>query len=508
MSESRLKNSIRSTASGFINKIICMLFPFITRTIIIKEIGIDYVGLNGLFTSILMVLSISELGFGNAMVYSMYKPIAEKNNAKICALLNLYKKVFRYVGLFILAAGLLIMPFLNFFVNGECPEDINLYVLYLVFLVNTVISYFAFAYKSALLSADQREDINNKVMMYVNIAMYIIQIILLIILKNYMAYIVVLPIATLATNLIRSVIVDKMYPQYSCKGDLDKDELHSIYKNVGALVGHKISGTIILSSDNIVISTVLGLTAVACYNNYYYIINSLVGFFMVYFNAIRPSIGNSLVTENVEKNYIDFKTITIITAWLAGWCTICLICLFQPFIGIWIGNEYLLSTMTSILLPINFYVWKMVDTLILYRDAAGMWWSDRFRPYIVSIVNLIGNITLVKFFDLNGVVFATLFTYLCISYPWVLTILFKEYFKKNLFDYLKLIFGCTFSILIIGTLTYFAVSFIQGETWLDFLLKCVVCLVLPNIAFIFLFGRKKEVKQLVKKTFAKKKTSL
>lgn len=504
MSESRLKNSIRSTASGFINKIICMLFPFITRTIIIKEIGIDYVGLNGLFTSILMVLSISELGFGNAMVYSMYKPIAEKNNAKICALLNLYKKVFRYVGLFILAAGLLIMPFLNFFVNGECPEDINLYVLYLVFLVNTVISYFAFAYKSALLSADQREDINNKVMMYVNIAMYIIQIILLITLKNYMAYIVVLPIATLATNLIRSVIVDKMYPQYSCKGDLDKDELHSIYKNVGALVGHKISGTIILSADNIVISTVLGLTAVACYNNYYYIVNALVGFFAVYFNAIRPSVGNSIVSESPEKNYADFKKITIISAWLAGWCAICMICLFQSFIRIWIGNEFLLPTLTAILLGIYFYTWKMVDTLILYRDAAGMWWSDRFRPYIVSAVNLIGNIILVKFFGLNGVVFTTLFTYLCISYPWVVIILFKEYFKKNLCNYLKLVLGCTMLVIAVGILTYFIVNLIQGETLLDFALKCAICLVLPNIIFMLTFGRRKEIKLLISKMFMRR----
>ena len=159
MKEGRLKNSARNIFAGGISKFVSLLFPFIIRTIIIKEIGIEYAGINSLFSSILMVLSISELGFGSAMVYSMYKPIAEKEVKKVSALLNLYRKVFVFVGIFILCAGLLLMPFLNFLVRGDCPDDLNIYVLYFIFLINSVISYFAFAYKSALLTATQREDI-------------------------------------------------------------------------------------------------------------------------------------------------------------------------------------------------------------------------------------------------------------------------------------------------------------------------------------------------------------
>ncbi len=490
MPDGRLKNATRNIIAGGISKIVSLLFPFIIRTIIIKEIGIEYAGINSLFSSILMVLSISELGFGSAMVYSMYKPIAEKNVKKVSALLNLYRKVFIFVGIFILGAGLLLMPFLNFLVRGDCPDDLNIYVLYLIFLLNSVISYFAFSYKSALLTAIQREDINSNILTCVNFIMYAVQIIVLITLKNFMAYIIIMPVCTFAVNLIRSAIVNKIYPEYRCTGSIDKSELKEIYKNVRALIGHKISGTIILSADNIVISAALGLTSVALYNNYYYIINALVGFFIIYFNAIRPSVGNSIVTESVKKNYSDFKTITVITMWLAGWCSICMICLFKPFIVLWLGSEYLLPTATGVILGIYFYVWKMVDVLILYRDAAGMWTSDFWRPYIVSIFNIVGNIMLVNIFGLNGVVFATLFSYLCISYPWVTKVLFKDYFKNGMKEYIKTVLSGSVLVIAVGSITYLTVSLIHNQGIITFIVKCIVCVLLPNIVFLIAFEKK------------------
>lgn len=500
MPDGRLKNSIRNTVSGIICRIITILFPFIIRTVIIKKIGMDYAGLNGLFSSVLMMLSISELGFGSALVYSMYKPIAEADNEKVCALLNFYKKVYRIVGCVILTLGLVILPFIRSFINGDVPADINVYVLYLVFLLNTVIGYFAFAYKSALLTASQRVDISNKIIIYVNLAMYGAQLAVLWFLKDYMAYVVLSPVFTVITNIVQSVVIDKLYPQYKCRGSVEKKELKEIYKNVTALIGEKIGGTVLLSTDTIVISSTLGLTAVACYNNYYMIIGAVRNLVMVIFESIRPSVGNSMVTESLEKNYRDFCKISALFVWISGFCSISMICLFQSFMRIWVGEEYLLSTVTVTMFGVYFFGWKMLDVLVLYRDAAGMWWYGKSRPYIVSILNIIGDIFLVHIFGLDGVVFATLFTSVCMSYPWLLGVLFKRYFKCKPWDYLKQLARQCVIVIAVGLFTYFLCSYIiTGYSFVKFVIRTAICAIVPNIFFLLTIGRNKDVHEMILK---------
>lgn len=500
MSDGRLKNSIRNTISGIVSRIITIFFPFVIRTVIIKKIGMDYAGLNGLFSSVLMMLSISELGFGSALVYSMYKPIAGADTEKVCALLNFYKKVYRIVGCVILTLGLALLPFIRSFINGEVPADINVYVLYLVFLLNTVIGYFAFAYKSALLTASQREDISNKIIIYVNLAMYGAQLAVLWFLKNYMAYVILSPVFTVITNIVRSIVVDKVYPQYRCRGSLEKDELKGIYKNVFALIGEKIGATVFVSADTIVISSTLGLTDVACYNNYYMIISAVRNLVMVIFESISPSVGNSMVTESLEKNYRDFNKISSLFVWISGFCSISMICLFQPFMRIWVGEEYLLSKATVIMFGIYFFGWRMLDVLVLYRDAAGMWWYGKSRPYVVSILNIAGDILLVHFFGLNGVVFATLFTSVCMSYPWLLGILFKRYFKDKPWDYLKHLGIQCLVVVAAGLLTYFlCYRIIVGYSFVKFVIRTSICTIIPNIIFLLTIGRNKDVHELILK---------
>ena len=500
MPDGRLKNSIRNTISGVASRVITIFFPFIIRTVIIKKIGMDYAGLNGLFSSVLMMLSIGELGFGSALVYSMYKPIAEADDEKVCALLNFYKKVYRIVGCVILTLGLALLPFIRSFINGEVPADINVYVLYLVFLLNTVIGYFAFAYKSALLTASQRVDISNKIIIYVNLAMYLAQFAVLWILRNYMAYVILSPIFTVITNIVQSIVVDKVYPQYKCRGSLEKDELKDIYKNVFALIGEKIGATVWLSTDTIVISATLGLAAVACYNNYYTIISAVRSLVMVIFDSIRPSVGNSMVNESLEKNYNDFNKISSLFVWISGFCSISMICLFQPFMRIWVGEEYLLSTATVIMFGVYFFGWKMLDVLVLYRDAAGMWLYGKSRPYVVSILNIIGDIILVHFFGLDGVVFATLFTSVCMSYPWLLGVLFKRYFKGKPWDYLKRLGIQCLVVATAGLLTYFiCYRVIVGYSFAKFVIRTAVCAVVPNLIFLFTIGRNKDVHELILK---------
>ena len=497
MADGRLKNSMRNTITGILCRIVTILFPFI--------IGMDYAGLNGLFSSVLMMLNISELGFGSALVYSMYKPIAEADTDKVCALLNFYKKVYRIIGCVILALGLVLLPFIRSFIKGDVPADINVYILYLAFLLNTVIGYFAFAYKSALLTASQREDISNKIILFVNLVMYLSQLVVLWQWKNYMAYVFLSPVFTLITNFVRSYVVDHTFPQYKCRGTMEKSELKTIFKNVIALIGEKIGAVVLLSTDTLVISAALGLTDVACYDNYYMIISGLRALVIVIFNSIRPSIGNSMVTESLEKNYRNFCKITSLFVWISGFCSISMICLFQPFMRIWVGEEYLLSTVTVIMFGVYFFGWKMLDVLVLYQDAAGLWWYSKFRPYVVSILNIIGDIVLVRHFGLNGVVFATLFTSVCMSYPWLLRVLYKRYFKGKPWDYLKRLTPQCTIVLIAGLITYFlCYHAVTGYSFINFLIRTAICAVVPNLIFFVTIGRKSDVHELISKVTKKR----
>ena len=488
----RLGNVIRGVATGVINKFVAIIFPLLIRMVFVKTIGIKYLGLNGLFGSILGVLGITELGVSSAIVYSLYRPLADNDITRVNALLKLLRKIYNYVGIIICVISLALVPFLHYLVADTSEVDINLRVLYLVFLFNTVIGYFLYSYKVSLLIALQRTDINNIVSTVILLAEYVLQVFVLIMIGNYYIFVIIMPVATICNNLIVSYYVNKQYPQYHCEGKLERSEVKEIFKKVGALAGNKINGTLVNSADNLVLSAFLGVTVVALYQNYYTVIGALVAFMALLFDSLRPSIGNSLVTENTEKNYKDYNSITMIVAWIAGWCSICLLCLFQSFISFYYGKDYLLNLSTVILLAFYFYIWKILDVQVLYRDAAGLWWTDRFRPYIVSVCNLVTNILLVKTIGINGVIISTVGTQLVISLPWLITSLNKEYFNERISKYL---FNQVYYF--VAIFTYFVCHFLITRSDLaGFCMKMLACCVIPNIIIFLFFRRKEEFKKV------------
>ena len=312
----RKKNSIRNIEFGFLNKIITIIFPFIMRTALIYTMGSEYLGLSSLFSSILQVLSLSELGIGSAMVFELYRPIAENDTKKICKLQNLYKKIYRTIGIVILALGICILPFLGVFIKDGYPTDVNIYVLYVLYLLNSSASYLLYAYKSTLLTAYQRRDIISNIGTVVHIFLYAMQLICLINFHNYYTYVIWLPIFTIIENIITAIYVKKMYPDCEPKGKLDKEEIKSIFVRVRDLFGHKLSAVVTNSVDTIVISSFIGLNMVTIYNNYYYLMSAISGILDIVYQGILAGIGNSLVAESIEKNKKDFDKFFFINAWI------------------------------------------------------------------------------------------------------------------------------------------------------------------------------------------------
>lgn len=506
--DGRIKNSLRNVIWAMINKFVALVFPFIIRTIMIYKLGAEYAGLNSLFTSVLQILSLSELGIGSAIVFSMYKPIATKDYESVGALLNLYKQFYFIIGCFMLIIGLIMVPFLPHLINGSYPDDINLYILYLIYLANTVISYFLFAYKSSVLNAFQRNDIENNISTIVNTIMYLIQIVVLILFKNYYVYIIFLPISTVAINLIRSYVTDKKFPQVHCRGEVNKKTKKEIYKRVSALIGHQLSGTVNCSLDNIVVSAFLGLMTVAQYGNYYYIVSALSGVMQVVFNGLTASIGNSIITEKKEKNIRDFYDLFYMNSWVVCWICTCMMCLYQDFMVLWVGKEYLFTLDVVVLFVIYFYSWQIRRTVLTYKNAAGMWWADKFKPYVSVCSNLILNFTLVQIWGIYGVMISTITSYTIIEAPWETYVLFKQYFGEKVIGYWKSVVIYTGIGLLELLVTYYVCSKIELQGIIGFLFKAFICCIIPNIIWILCTIKTKGFNRtllIVKKTFLRSK---
>lgn len=488
MENSRSKNVARNLKSGIVNKIIQTVAPFIIRSVIIQILGAEYLGLDSLFTSILQVLNLAELGFSSAITYSMYKPIVDKDTKTICALLKLYRKFYRIIGLVILGAGLVILPFLRFLIEGDVPNTANIYILYLIYLINTVLSYVMFEYKAALLNAHQRNDIITNIQSFVSVFQYIIQIMALVVFKNYYLFVGAACVGTVINNILLSILVKKKYPKYVCEGELSKEQKKDIRRRISGLMVYKICSATRNSLDSVFISSMVGLTAVAIYSNYYMIMIAIVGIMAVVVSSATASVGNSIVTETEEKNYKDMNKFNFIYMWISGWLAICLACLYQPLMKLWMGEENMFGLDIAIMFSVYFYALKMGDIRALYSDAKGLWYENRFRTIAESILNVILNAVLGYFFGVLGIVIATLISLFIFGFGFSARVLFKYYFvheKVSRFFLQHAVYALT--TIIIGTLTYLCCSSISVDGMLGLILKALVCVALPNILYLLIY---------------------
>ena len=487
----RIKNSIRNTSFGLILKIINMIGAFCARTMLIHLLGVEYIGLDGLFVSVLTMLNMAELGFSSAVVFKLYKPIAEGDTDTVCALMNCYRRIYRYIGIFVAVAGIIMIPFLRHFVKGGVPGDVNIYILYAIYLSNTILSYWLFAYKTAILNAHQRNDLASKVNSIAFLLKYLIQFILLLTTRNFYCYAVVIPLTTILTNLGSALIANVYYPQYVCRGELKKEDKKEIKGKVLALFYNKIGVAIINGSDNIVISSFLGLTLLGIYDSYYYIFSMLHSFFDVFHNAITAGIGNKIVTDSVDENYKVFDRLNYMNMWIVGWCSICMCCLYQPFIKLWIGPEKALTNGFSVLMAAFFYLWMVRFVVLIFKNAQGLWKEDRFRSISEGGLNIVLNLIMVQFIGIYGITLSTVIAMLVISVPWETGVLFKHYFDRSPKEYYKKLILTTLTTACNGGLTYFICSLYSGSLVTTLLFRAVVCFIVPNVIFISL-NRKSE----------------
>ncbi len=494
----RTKNATRNMVFGTILRIYQLAVPFLMRTLMLYYMGVQYLGLNSLFTSVLQVLNLAELGVGSAMIYSMYKPIAEDDEQTICALLKLYKKYYRIIGGVVLGIGLLLLPFLRFLIKGDVPADINIYVLYLLNLLATVATYWLFAYQNSLFQAHQRTDTISKVAILTNTMCYLLQVLVIILAKNYYLYVIAILVTQILNNLIIAKLAQKKYPQYSAKGSLTCDEVQNINHRIRDLFTAKIGGVIVNSADTIVISAFLGLTSLAIYQNYYYLFTAISGMIAIIFNSISAGVGNSIIVESKEKVFGDFKKLLFIIMWITAFSCTCFLCLYQPFVELWVGKELLADFKVVVCLVIYFFIYELNTLLNFYKDASGMWHEDRFRPLVTAVVNLGLNLFLVRYIGLYGIILSTVISMVMVGMPWLVHNLFDVVFeKKKIFSFLGRLGYYVLVTLLICVVTYWICSLIELPLLITVIVRLGICIIVSNIMLLLFCFKMPEFKESI-----------
>lgn len=504
MQNSRTKNSKRNIISGVIKQISNLVLAFVIRTLILYLLGAEYQGLSGLFASILQVLNLVDLGFSTAVTFILYKPIALDNKNEICAILNVLRKIYIAIGCIITILGVCIMPFIKMFVNGSIPPDINIYILFLIYLSSIAISYFMFAYKNTLLSAEQREDVISNIYTITSLVMRICQMAILLVFRNYMAYITVIIIEVFVNNLLIEYASRKMYPDLVPKGKMSQNLKKKLFKQVQGVFIGKLSDVARNSLDNIIISLYLGLVSVAIYGNYFYIYTAIYGFMGIIIHGISASVGNSIATESIEKNQDDMRMFNFIFMIIVSWCTVCMYCLYQPFMRIWMhGNEAMMLTeLDKSLFCIYFYSINMTYVRSMYLDGKGLFYECRYWCIIEALGNLLLNIILGKYFGITGILWATIITIVVCNFIGRTNILYNKYFKRGLFAFYLDHIQFIIVTVIVTFATKLILDIVVKNISDNFLLQIVICSTISASLFIIIYFKHplfKKTKKFMKK---------
>ena len=430
------RNTKRNMVANALGSGIKMLFPFLNRTLFLWLLGPEYLGLNGLFGSILGVLMLAELGFGMAVICSMYKPIADDNRELVCAYFRFYRTVYRWVGTAIFLIGLCLLPFLRNLVHGDVPADVDLHILYVIHLVNTSASYFLFAYRGSVLAAHHRNGVVTHILTAVSVAQYIVTFLVLLLLRNYYAYVLVAVLFTVVSNLLIFHESRRLFPDIEPRGELPPELRRQVVSDVKSIFLHKVGGVISYSVDNVVISAFLGLVAVAAYGNYYYVATSVGGVVGVVYSSMTAGFGNKIHTETKEKNFALFMKMSRMAQLLILWCAAMMMALYQPFVFVWTKGDPAQARhlVTSILMVLYFYVNQSRQMLLTFKSAATLWRQDRWKPIAAGAVNLALSFAFVIYlpeeYKLDGVILATIIGYVFIQIPWETHVVFANFFSS------------------------------------------------------------------------------
>lgn len=483
--------------SGFTYQFLTLILSFVARTVFIHTLGAEYLGLNGIFSDVLNLLSMADLGFNTTMAYSFYKPLAEHDEEKLAGLIHFYKKVYNVIAVVVTVVGIAVIPFLKYIVNTE-QEIPHLAVYYLFSLANVVISYL-FVYKSTILTADQKNYKVVNISIWTSLLKTILQIFSLLLLQNYILYLAIGVAVQFFNNLMASREAQKQYPFIKMERKITKEEEKAIFENMRSVFLYKISSTIFTATDNILISVLVGTAMTGIYSNYLMVSNKLLLIIQIIFSALTASVGNVIVREKSEKRYEVFSVIQSVSFILCGAIVSAFCIMANDFVYVWLGSGFTISTGAILAMTLNTYLSCVLQPLWIYRDATGLYVRTKYVMLVGAVLNIVLSILLGKVMGLTGIVLASAIARLSTYFWYEPRLLFREYFEKSVAGYyVSLLKNTLLMIATIGVL-WLLLSGVQTQNWLQLIGKGVVIGGICSVVFLVAYGKTEGTQLIVKK---------
>ena len=489
---SRTDNSLRNLKTAVLFKLAAIVVNFIARKIFVVVLTKEYLGLDGTFANILTMLSLAELGVGTAITYSMYKPLAEGDRELILSLMTLYRKFYTIIGITVGVLGAALTPFLQYIIR-DIPDIPHIRLIYLMFVLDSSISYFL-VYKQSLISADQKQHIVTSYQYKTSMAVTAAQCAALLLTGDYILYLALKLCATFVCNALLARKADRLYPYLKQKTvqPLPAPVRQDISKNIRAMIAHKLGSVVVFGTDNVLIAYFVGAVSVGLYSNYLLITEGLASAYSMIFRAMTASIGNLCAAEDTAHAQAVFWRVDLLTRWIYGFSAVCLVVLFNPFISLWLGADYLFSMPIVLLIVLSFYVSGMRRSVLTFREAMGLYWYDRHKPLFESAINLAVSILLAKPFGIVGIFIGTVVSTLS-TCTWVEPyILFRHGFGAPVGKYFAHYALNTLLTAFAGAATWCICALLPQTGFGSFIIKVLLCCVIPNLFFLLVYGTTSE----------------
>lgn len=498
MVESRTKKTGKNIVYAVGLKLLITIINFASRVIFVKVLEESYLGINGLFVNILSVLSLADLGIGTAMTYSLYKPLADGDYKKIAVLVNFFKKIYLIIAFSVGMIGLILLPFINYLVRLEEPLP-NLKIYYLLFLLQSVCSYL-FVYRTILLTADQKEYVISKCSILFQIITFIVKTIILFLTKNYILYLLFGIICDLSNNLTINQIAKKSYPDlHKSRSSLDREERQNIFENVKSLFLYKFAAVVQGNIDSILISAFISTILLGYYSTYTMVIANISGVIYIIFNSVKASVGNLVAGDtDSEASYEVFQIMEFVNFWIVGFCTVAFIVLFQDFITIVFGQKFMIPFFSMVAAVINFYITNIRQSIWAYREATGIFKQTKYITIVSTAINIILSIALGRLFGMFGILIGTVISRMVYAWWKEPIILFQQYFHRPVrvyfFNYVTRASVCA----VVTVITYLLCNALPPwDMWVSFIIKLIICSVVPNLLFVLVYYRSYEFRLLI-----------
>lgn len=510
----RTQNSFFNLITNFGASLLIVVLSFVTRTVFISTLGTAFLGLEGLFTNILSMLSLAELGFGSAIVFKLYKPIETGDRHRIQVLMKLYRQVYRIVGIVIVAVGVCLIPFLPHLVrdyDSLAARGLNAVVLFLIYLFNSASSYWFFAYKTEFMKATQKGYVLNVVGYAISVGSSLAQMLALLLTKNFYAYILAQVLFTVVRNLVYALICDRRHPYLKEKVEdkVTRAELKEFWNDCSALLLYRLSNVVIGGSDQIVLSALCGLTTVGLYSNYVAIKRSLDNLMYSFLRSIQASLGSLYAAGNLDWSRLIFRVVNFFTVWLYGVGAVGLAVLTNEFITIWpkVGpafvvtswewNGHTIMTPVALLIGIETYVTGQKYYCGSFRNAMGLFQQLKYRPVASVVVNLTFSLLLVPYLGMAGCVVSTIIAALTVNLIVDPIIIHKHALKQSPRMYFLRNVMYKIAIAAGGVLAWWICGLIPLHGITGFVLRGILCVTVPSAVFVLCFFRTTEFRFLM-----------